>query len=75
MVREGTVVGHVPHRISRVSSLFIRGEGVICCCITGRRWYSSVLPQGGLEISYLLSFEGEAKEIKKIVKLLTGNTC
>ena len=71
-VREGSVVGHVPCRISRVCSLFIRRGGVIRCCITGRRRYSSDLPQGGLEIPCLLSFEGEAKEIKKLVKLLTA---
>ena len=47
---------------------------MIRCCITDRRRYSSDLPQG-LEIPCLLSFEGEAKEIKKLVKLLTGNTC
>ena len=57
VVREGTVVGHVPRRISRVCSLFIRRGGVIRCCVTDRRRYSSDLPQEGLEIPCLLSFE------------------
>ena len=75
VVHEGTVVGHVPRRISRICSLFIRRGGVICCCVTDRRRHSSDLPQGGLEIPCLLSFEGEAKDIKKLVTLLNGNTC
>ena len=45
VVREGTVVGHVPRRISRVCSLFIIRGGVIRCCVTDRRRYSSDLPQ------------------------------
>ena len=35
--------------------------------MTGRRKYSTDLPQGGVEIPCLLLFEGEAKEIKKLV--------
>ena len=54
---EGTVVDNVPRRISR-----IRREGVIRCCVTDRRQYSSDLPQGGLEIPCLLLFEGEVRK-------------
>ena len=78
VIKEGVIIGHLPRRISRVCTLFIRRGGAIHCRVTGRRRYSSDLLQGGLEISCYLSFEGEAKEIKKLVKLLThkrSNTC
>ena len=45
----GTVVGHLPRRLSRLCALFIRRGGAITCIPTGRRRYSSDLPQGGLE--------------------------
>ena len=38
--KNGTVVGHLPKRISRVCSLFIRWGGEIMCEVTGRRRYS-----------------------------------
>ena len=45
-------IGHLPRKISRVCSLFIRRGGSISCIVTGRRQYSSDLPQGGLHASY-----------------------
>ena len=71
VVRDDITVGHLPRKISRVSALFIRRGGTIRCRVTGRRRYSSDLPQGGLEIPCKLTFEGEAKEIKKLLKLCT----
>ena len=65
----GAVVGHLPRKLSRLCALFIRRGGSISCSPTGRRRYSSDLPQGGLEIPCLLFFEGDSKEIKKLVKL------
>ena len=70
VIREGTVIGHLPRKTSRMCTLFIRRGGVIHCRVTGRR-YSSNLTQGGLEIPCFLSFEGVAKGIKKVVKLLS----
>ena len=55
---EGTVtVGHVPHKISSICSIFIQCGGVIDCTVTGRRCYSADLAQGGLEISCILTFK------------------
>ncbi len=65
------VVGHLPRKISPVCSLFLRRGGSITCRPAGRRRYSSDLPQGGLEIPCLVLLEGDAKEIKKLVKLLS----
>ena len=70
VVKKGeTIVGHLPRKLSRMCALFIRRGGSITCRPRGRRRYSSDLPQGGLEIPCLLFFEGDAKEIKKLVKL------
>ena len=52
--KAGTVIGHLPQKLSRVCSLFLRqGGGTIDCTVTGGRRYSVDLPQGGLESSFL----------------------
>ena len=71
VIKDSIIVGHLPRKISRICTLFIRRGGAIHCRVTGRRKYSTDLPQGGVEIPCLLLFEGEAKEIKKLVKLLS----
>ena len=69
--KDGAVIGHLPQKISRICSLFIRRGGTIECIVTGTRRYSSDLPQGGLEIPYSLLFSGEKKEINKVKLLYT----
>jgi hypothetical protein len=70
--KEDTVIGHLPHKISRVCSLFLRRGGCIACRVTGKMRYSSDLPQGGLEIPCTLIFEHleKPKELNKLKKLL-----
>ena len=68
--RDGTIIGHLPRKISRPCSLFLRRRNRITCRVTGYRRYSSDLPQGGLEIPCVLVFEGESKEISKIKKFV-----
>ena len=58
VIRSGLVVGHLPKKISRVCSLFLRRGGTIYCIVTNTRRYSADLPQGGLEIPCTLHFEG-----------------
>ncbi len=68
---DGTIVGHLPKKISLVSSLFIRREGLISCEITGSRRPSRDLIQGGLEIPCRLVFKcKEKKELSKLVALM-----
>ena len=43
------VVRHLPCKISRICSLFIKRKGRIRCQVVGGRRYSVDLPQGGLE--------------------------
>ena len=70
-VADSTTVGHLPRKISRICTLFIRRGGTITCLVNGRRKYSADLPQGGMEIPCTLLFKGDPKEIKKLVKLLS----
>ena len=71
-VKNRVTVGHIPRKISSVCSLFLRRNGVISVCTTEKRRFSEDLPQGGLEIPCILSFEGASKEIHKVKKLVTA---
>lgn len=70
VVKDETVVGHVPKKISSVCSLYLRRGGSIVCRVTGPRRYSEDLVQGGLEIPCVLIFEGGAKHTAKAKKLV-----
>ena len=64
-------VGHIPRRISSISSIFIRRGGEIQCVVNGHRRYSADLPQGGLEIPCVLKFiSKDEKELAKTEKLV-----
>ena len=45
VVKADTVVGHVPQKISRACSLFLRRGGGITCHVVGTRKYSTDLPR------------------------------
>ena len=49
VMKDYTVIGHIPHKFSHVCSLFLRIRGNIICVVTGTRRYSVDLSQGGLE--------------------------
>ena len=66
VTKDGVTVGHLPRRISTLSSLFIRRGGIIRCSVTGNRRYSRDLAQGGMEIPCQLTFIGMGKELKKV---------
>ena len=68
--KNGTVVGHLPKRISRVCSSFIHHGGEIMCEVTGRRRYSRDLVQGGLELPCTLIMKSNKKELDKVKQLL-----
>ena len=59
--KAGVTVGHVPRKISRLCSLFLRRGGEILCTVTGGHRYSSDLEQGGMEIPCLLLFKGKPR--------------
>ena len=70
VIKDDAVVGHLPKKMARIYSLFLRRGGVIRCRVAGRRRYSADLPQGGLEIPCVLILEGKCKELKKFRALL-----
>ena len=70
VMRDDTVIGHVPRRISSICAMFLRREGSITCEVTDSRRHSDDLPQGGLEIPCVLRFEGGDKVTTKAKKLL-----
>ena len=69
IIKDDSVVGHVPRKISTACSLFLRSGGSITCEITGGRKYSHDLPQGGMEILCILEFTGELVKIEKVKQL------
>lgn len=70
VTKDEVVVGHLPRKISKLCSLFLRRGGSMHCTVTGRRRYSADLPQGGLEVPCSLLFKAKANEIKKLKRLL-----
>ena len=74
VLRRETIIGHLPRKISKVCSLFLRRGGSIRCTVTGSRRHSSDLPQGGLEIPCSLLFTADMKEIMKLKKVLKGSS-
>ena len=48
VMKGGTVVGHIPRKISNVCSIFIRKGGSIYCLTTGSRRFSSVFRKEAL---------------------------
>lgn len=73
VMRSGQIIGHLPRKVSRACSIFIRRGGSITCVVTGGRRYSSDLPQGGLEIPCKVKFtakkDDEMKKLKHALKL------
>ena len=57
VMKGDSIVGHVLRKISASCTLFLEKEDTtITCTITGKRCYSSDLPQGGLQVPCILIF-------------------
>ena len=60
-------MGHLPRAISSVCYLFLGKPGSsISCKVTGPRKYSHDLPQGGMEIHYIIEFKGDEINVNKL---------
>ena len=70
VIRKKKVVGHLPRKISRIVTLFLKQKSTVHCEVVGRRRHSADLPQGGLEIPCEITFDGTEEEIVKIRRLL-----
>ena len=69
--RTGIIIGHLPRKLSKLCSLFLRRGGIILCTVSGERRHSHDLPQGGLEVPCTLLFKHKPKEVYKLKKLLS----
>ena len=70
VLKEETVVGHVPRKISIVCCLFLRRGGTIVSTITGTRHYSHDLAQGGMEVPCTLNFRCDSKKLQQLTSKL-----
>ena len=68
--KDAVTVGHVPRAISSVCSIFIRRGGIILCRVNEARQYSADLPNGGLEIPCILTFQTLDSELSDKSKKL-----
>lgn len=71
VLRDCTIVRHVPWKISAACTLFLQRKGSIHCVVTGECCYSRDLPQGGLEVLCVLQFKGQPNDMLKLKKLLS----
>lgn len=70
VMKAGTIVEHLPKKISSTCSLLIRKGGTIDCEVTDpNRKYSRDLAQGGMEIPCVLTLRGVKDLVDKAVKL------
>ena len=65
VIRNESIVGHMPRSISRVSSYFLMHGGSIECSITGHRRHGH-----GLEVPCVYVFKGTGRMIRKVTRLL-----
>ena len=66
-----TVVGHMPRKISAACYVFLGKAGAtITGKVTGSRRYSHDLPQGGMEIPWVMKFAGDKVLVNKVMSLL-----
>ncbi len=71
VLKQRIVVGHLPEKISKLCSLFLRREGAVEVVVIGHRRYSRNLPQGGLEVPCDVIFKSsDKKEVDKVKKYM-----
>ena len=71
----GVVVENVPRSLSCILVTYLCHGGSISCTITGNRWCSSDLPQGGLELPCSYAFVRDNQcQLKKARKHLEEGT-
>lgn len=70
VVRQGSIVGHIPRKISAICHLFLRHGGQMVVQVVGPRRHSVDLPQGGLEVPCTITFYGSEKEVAKVKMML-----
>ena len=70
--KSSIVVGHVPQQISAICYIFLgKHSSSISCKITGSRRFSHDLPQGGMEVPCMLTFQGQKNLVEKTRNTIT----
>ena len=76
VMKDETIVGHVPKKISSACFLYLRRGGLVVCRVSGSTCYSEDLVQGGLEIPCVLilretpSVQQRPKSLSRLLSLL-----
>jgi hypothetical protein len=66
VIRNGSIVGHVPREFSRITAYFLMRGGKVTAEVTGHRRYGN-----GLEVPCVYTFTGQKKLVAKLEQLLT----
>ena len=61
VLKNDNIIGHLPKKLSKLCSLFLKRGGEISCKVTGSKRYSRDLPQGGIEVPCVLSSRVKSK--------------
>ena len=69
VVKNGTIVGHMPRTLSGVSWYFLEHGGNIQCRITGRRQFGN-----GLEVPCVYLYVGSVRMTRKLKRQLAEET-
>ena len=67
---DGTIVGHVPRKFSRVFWYFLSHGGKISCEVTAKKEYGK-----GLEVPCVYKFLGSEKMILKLKAIIQEKPC
>lgn len=70
IVKNDTVVGHIPRELSKTCWYFIQRDGEILCTVTGNRQRSNLM-EGGLEIPCIYTFRGKKKLVDKLKSIMS----
>ena len=69
VLKDDTIVGHVPHEKSRVVWYFLEYDGTVTCQIIDGRKHGK-----GLEVPCMYRFTGKKRKIEKLRKLLPASS-
>jgi hypothetical protein len=58
VMKDGSIVRHVPRKISKTAAFFLKHGGTLRCTVTGKHRWSGDLDVGGLEIPCVMTFSG-----------------
>ena len=70
VIKNDTVVGHIPRELSKMCWYFLQRGGEILCTITGSRRRSNLM-EGGLEIPCIYTFRGKKNLVDKLKSIMS----